>query len=165
MSSRTTMRAGPPASRLPHVMYVGLALTAAAMLFPLVDLATVDSLAGHVRDTYPYWSADLVAGDRNAIVIYLSVVGLLGIAGWIWAIWTVTKHRRAARRVTTVMFLLGAGVALFDLTFHGDKYDRVLPPLYGTIGLLPSLAGLVAVILVWRLTPPSDASASTGEDQ
>ncbi|MEV0431515.1 hypothetical protein [Micromonospora sp. NPDC050495] len=140
-------------------MYAGLALTVAAMLLPFIDMFTVDSLTDHVRETYPDWSADLVSGDRNAIVIYLCAVGLLGIAGWIWAIRTVAKHKPAARVVTTVLFALGAGVALFDLTFYGDKYDRVLPAMYGIVGLLPSLAGLVTVCLVW-LRPPSDVAAS-----
>lgn len=150
MSSRTPTQTRPSPPRRPYAMYAGLALTAAATLVPLIDLVTVDSLTDHVRAAYPYWPADLVAGDRNAIVIYLSAIGLLGIAGWLWAIWAVAKHKRTARLVTTVMFVLGASIALIDLNFSEAAYDRVIPPLYGTLGLLPSLAGLVAVILVWR---------------
>lgn len=160
MSSRTTTQARPPTPRCPYAMYAGLALTAAATLVPLIDMVTVDSLTDHVRAAYPYWPAALVTGDRNAIVIYLCVIGLLGIVGWLWAIRTVAKHKRTARRVTTVGFVLGTGVALFDLTFSGGEYDRVLPPLYGIIGLLPSLAGLVTVLWVWRLTAPSNAGMS-----
>lgn len=141
-------------------MYAGLALTAAATLLPLVDLVTVDSLAAHVRDAYPYWPTTLVDGDRNAIVIYLSVVGVLGLAGWLWAIRSVLTRTRHTRRVTAVMFILGTSVAVFDLTFTGGQYDRVLPAPYGIVGLLPSIAGLVATLSVRRLRVRCDTGRS-----
>jgi hypothetical protein len=141
-------------------MYAGLALTVAATGLPLVDMVTVDSLAAHVRDAYPQWPTQLVNGDRNAIVIYLSAVGVLGLAGWLWAIRSVLTRKRNARRVTTVMFTLGTSVALFDLVFTGGQYDRVLPSLYGIVGLLPSLAGLVAARSVRRLPVRYDAGGS-----
>ncbi len=144
-------------------MYAGLALTAVATAVPLVDLATADSLAAHVREAYPHWPTTTVNGDRNAIVVYLSAVGVLGLAGWLWAIRSVVTRQPRARRVTAVMFSLGTGVALFDAGFTGGQYDRVLPTLYATLGLLPSLAGLIAVLSIRRPAPhhaPHDASTT-----
>ena len=164
-TARSAPRTGPsaPGRTLP-VMYAGLALTAIAALVPLVDVATVDSLAGHVREAYPGWSADLVAADRNAIVTYLSAIGVLGIAGWLWTIRAVAKGKKRARAATTGMFVLGTGIALYNLTASGGEYERIIPALYRVIGLLPSLAGLVAVILVWRLGSPSDiGTAANGQ--
>lgn len=156
MTPRTPVSTRPPIPRPLPAMYAGVSLTAAATLLPLVDLVTVDSLATHVREAYPHWPTTTVNGDRNAIVVYLTVVGLVGIAGWLWAIRSVLTRKQTARRTTTLMFSLGVTVALFDLTFTGGEYDRVLPALYGTIGLLPSLAGLVAVLSVWRPSAPRE---------
>ncbi|MGY4957763.1 hypothetical protein [Streptomyces sp. NEAU-S7GS2] len=141
-------------------MYAGLALTAAAALIPLVDVATIDSLTGHVRGAYPRWSGDLVADDRNAIVIYLSVIGVLGVASWLWAIRAVTRRKHSMRRTVSVLFAFGAGAALFNLTWSAAAYDRVIPALYGVIGLLPALAGLATVVLVWRLDRPTVGGAA-----
>src|SRR4051795_3984777 len=79
-----------------RVMYVGMALTAALMLAPVVDAATVDSIASHVRGAYPHWPARLVAADRNAIVGWLGGVGLLGVAGGFLAVMSPPTGTRAA---------------------------------------------------------------------
>lgn len=47
------------------------------------------------------------------------------------------------------MFVLGTGVALFDLLVKDTSGDTGLPPLLGWTGMLPSLAGLLAVTLLW----------------
>ncbi|GAB3141768.1 hypothetical protein GCM10027290_15040 [Micromonospora sonneratiae] len=134
-------------------MYAGLALTAITTLVPLIDLVTVDSLTDHVRTAYPDWPAATVALDRNAIAGYLVIVGVLGIAGWLWTILGVTRRANWARTVSTVMFALGAGTALLNLTFTGGAYDNVIPARYSVPGLLPVLVGLVAVVLLWRGQP------------
>jgi hypothetical protein len=69
-----------------------------------------------VREAYPGWPA-----DRNAIVVYLSAVGVLGIAGWLWTIRAVTKGKNWSRAATTGMFVLGTGIALLNLTFSGGR--------------------------------------------
>ncbi|MFG3255807.1 hypothetical protein [Streptomyces sp. NPDC048172] len=132
------------------VMYSGLALTAAAALVPLIDLATVDSVTDHVRAAYPDWSASDVSKDRTAIVSYLAVVGALGVLCWLWAIRSVGRGSARARAVTTALFAVGACWALYDLTWSSAEYAHVIPVLYGVLGLLPCLAGLAAVVLVWR---------------
>ncbi|GAB2945125.1 hypothetical protein GCM10027280_37430 [Micromonospora polyrhachis] len=131
-------------------MYAGLALTAITTLVPLIDLVTADTLTNHVRAAYPEWPAATVALDRNAIVGYLVAVGVLGIAGWLWTIRGVTRHRNWARTVATIMFVLGVSAALLNLTFTGGAYDNVIPAQYSIPGLLPSLVGLVLVVLLWR---------------
>lgn len=131
-------------------MYVGLALTILATVAPLIDIATVDTLSDHVRDAYPNWGPDTVAADRNAMVIYLVVTGVLGTVMWGLSIWAVTTGRRRARALATTGFAAGAIVALMNLSLSGDEYDVILPYLYGTLTLLPCLPGLAAVIHLWR---------------
>ena len=132
-----------------RVMYVGLALTAALMLAPLVDLATADSIASHVRSAYPTWPDRLVTLDRNAIVIWLGSVGLLGVVAWLLAIRSARRGRRSARWVGTVMFALGLIMALVDVSVGGGAYQQVIPLAYGLLGLLPPAVGLAAVVLLW----------------
>jgi hypothetical protein len=139
-----------PARRRPAAMYIGLALTVLATLAPLVDVATIDTLSQHVRDAYPGWGPALVRDDRNAMVIYLLITGGLGIITWLWTIWAVTTRRRWARLAATTAFAAGAGVALLNLTLGGGHYHTILPLVYGLLTLLPALAGLAAVVSMWR---------------
>ncbi|WP_433354626.1 hypothetical protein ACQP25_13410 [Microtetraspora malaysiensis] len=139
-------------------MYAGLALTVIAAVAPFIDVATVDSITDHVRGAYPDWPADLVAGDRNAIIVYLSVVTLLGVVGWLWTIWAVAKRKRWSRVATTVMFVLGACHALSCLAFSGGQYANVVPYPYGALASLPVLAGLGVVIALWLRGPTTGAT-------
>lgn len=152
---RTTPDAYRTARR---VMYVGMALTAALMVAPLVDLATTDSIASHVRSAYPSWPDRLVNMDRNAITGWLGGVGLLGLVGWFWAIRAARPGKRSARWVGTIMFTLGLVISLTDASVGGGPYQQIVPLSYGLLGLLPVVVGLVAVILVWK--PPAGGRLS-----
>lgn len=136
-------------------MYLGLALTVLAAVAPALDLVTLDIVADHVRNAYPNWPDDMVAADRNAIVGYMAGVGVLGIGCWLWAIAGVRKRSSRARLVSTILFSVGAIMALTDLTFSGEAYTtNVIPYLYGTLGLLPTVPGLLAVVRLWRPKQP-----------
>ncbi|MER5392232.1 hypothetical protein [Saccharopolyspora sp. NPDC002686] len=103
-----------------------------------------------MRSAYPDWPDGLIAMDRNVIAGYLATIGVLGIAGWLWTIVGVRKHARWVRVVGTIMFALGASAALLNMSLSGGAYTNVIPPLYSTLGALPALAGLAAVVLIWR---------------
>ncbi|HEX6445829.1 MAG TPA: hypothetical protein VF053_12130 [Streptosporangiales bacterium] len=154
---RTTPDAYRSARR---VMYVGMALTAALMLAPIVDAATVDSIASHVRGAYPHWPERLVAEDRNAIAGWLAAVGLLGLGAWLWAIRSARAGRRSARWVGTVMFTLGLVVSLVDASVGGGPYRQIVPLAYGLLGLVPVAVGLVAVVLLWKPVRGRELSGS-----
>ncbi|MEV5570010.1 hypothetical protein AB0L06_08165 [Spirillospora sp. NPDC052269] len=140
----------PPAGVRPAALYAGLVLSVLATLVPVVDVTTADTLRDHVRDAYPGWSASLVGKDHDAIVIYATVVGGLGVLCWLWTIWAALARRRHARALITTLFAVGTGVVLMNFSFSGGAYDRVLPDLYGYAGLLPAIAGVAAVVSAWR---------------
>ena len=48
-----------------------------------------------------------------------------------------------------VLALTGTSVAAFALLVRDTSGDTGLPPLIGTIGLLPCAAGLIAVVLMF----------------
>lgn len=147
--TRTQVRPAPRA-RLLLALYAGLALTVIAAVAPLIDIATVDTLTDHVRQAYPDWPASEVSKDRDAIAIYLAVAGGLGLVCWLVAIGAVAARRRWAKIAVTVLFAAGTLIALTNMSLGGENYDTILPPAYGLLGLLPCLAGLAAVVLVWR---------------
>ncbi|MEU6859627.1 hypothetical protein AB0B28_12240 [Glycomyces sp. NPDC046736] len=147
----TTMRTRTGGSgNLTLALWAGLALSLIGGVAPLIDMATVDSLSAHVRQAYPQWPADLVGKDRDAIAYSLAAVGGLGAAVWAVSLWAVAKGRRWTRGLVTSAFAVGTLVALTCASLSGDQYDQVLPPVYSALVLLPSLAGLAAVVLVWR---------------
>jgi hypothetical protein len=85
----------------------------------------------------------------SAVVAYLVTIGGLGVVAWLWTVRAVSRHKRWARPAATALFVLASGLALLDLTVQ-EYGRRILPTQVGLIGLLPCLAGLVAVVLLWR---------------
>ena len=160
MRPQTTRdREGPPvtehalpvsARRAVVAMYVGLALTIAAMLALIFDLAATGGLAQHLREVYAGYVAN--PPDEAGVAAYLFTLGALGVLGWLWMLWAVRRRKRWARPVATVLFLLASAVALINLTV--TEYDQtILPTQVGVAGLLPCVAGLAAVVVLWRREP------------
>ena len=83
-------------------------------------------------------------------MIILTVIGALGVVGWLWSIWIVTMRKGWAIWAATAMFVLGTSVAVASLLVKDTSGDTGLAPMLGWIGMLPCLAGLVAVALLWR---------------
>jgi hypothetical protein len=131
-------------------LYAGLALTVAAVIVAFIDHATGNVLAGHIRDGYPTYSRSRIDTAVTTYLIYLSAVGALGVIGWVATIRAFRAGKRWTTAAATVLFTIGAGVALFDLLVRDTSGDTGLPPLLGWVGMLPPLAGLVAVALLWR---------------
>jgi hypothetical protein len=79
---------------------------------------------------------------------YLVTIGALGITAWLWMVWAVIKQRRWARPAATTLFVLASGLAVANLTVR-EYGQTILPTQVGLVGLLPCLAGLAAVTLLW----------------
>ena len=139
-----------PARSAMVAMYAGLALTVVTLAVTYIDQATANELADHIRAGYPTYSEARIDSATTTYLVYVSIIGALGVISWLWAIWTVNGGKRWARGATTAMFALGTGISLFDLLVRDTSGDTGLPPLLGWIGMLPCLAGLLAVTLLWR---------------
>ena len=131
-------------------LYAGLGLTVVALIVLYVDHATANVLAGHVRAGYPTYTQARIDTAVTTYLVYLSVVGALGIICWLATIWAVKAGKRWARGAATTLFVLGTGIAMTDLLVKDTSGDTGLPPLLGWAGMLPCLAGLLAVVLLWR---------------
>lgn len=131
-------------------MYIGLMLTIVTMIVLYVDHATANVLADHIKAGYPSYSQSRIDSAVMIYLVYLSVVGALGIVSWFWVIWAASKNKWWTRWVAAVMFLLGTSTALFNLFVRDTSGDTGLPPLLGWVGILPSIAGLLVLILLWK---------------
>lgn len=131
-------------------MYLGLGLTVVAMIVLYVDHATANVLAAHIRAGYPTYTPARIDSAVTTYLVYLTVVGALGIICWLLAIWAARMGKRWVRGAATAMLALGAGIAVMDLLVRDTSGDTGLPSLLGWVGVLPCLAGLLAVTRLWR---------------
>jgi len=154
----TTTKRHQPALR---AMYAGLVLTVVATIAPYVDRAIGNVLADHIKDGYPTYSHEQIDAAVTLWMVILSVVGALGIVSWIWTIWAVRARKAWARWAVAAVFVLGTSVALTALLIKDTSGDTGLAPLLGWSGMLPCLAGLGAVLLLWRPSRPSSRTKRT----
>jgi len=133
-------------------MYGGMALTVVAAAALLVDLATADTLTARLNAAYPAdYSAAKMASERSTALTYLFGAAAAGVPLW-WA--TLRAHRAGrswTRPMATMVFVVATCLAVFNLAV-------LLPVTLGVIGLLPCLAGLVAVVGLWRRPAPAELS-------
>ena len=136
-------------------MYVGVLLTVLATVAPYVDRATAGLLATHIREGYPDFPPARVDSAVTTWLVLLTVVGVLGLAGWLLSIRAVSAGKPWARWAATGLFALGTAVALTALLVEDTSGATGLAPHLGWIGILPSVAGAVAVTMLWRGAPVS----------
>jgi hypothetical protein len=130
-------------------MSAGLILTIVATVVPFLRTPTGELIARHVRAGYPSYDDRQVGAAVMIYLVGLAVVGVLGTACWVVSIVATHAGKRWVPWVATVAFVVGTGIALFDLSIRDTSGDTGLPPLVGWIGVLPSVAGFVAVLLLW----------------
>jgi hypothetical protein len=70
-------------------MYAGFGLTVVALIVLYVGHATANVLAGHIRVGYPAYTQARIDSVVTTYLVYLSVVGALGIICWLATIWAV----------------------------------------------------------------------------
>ena len=127
-------------------MCAGLGLTVGVTLIPHLARGR---LSDHIQAGYPDYPPARIDSAVSIYVVYLSVVGALGILCWLGAIWAVKAGKRWAPAAAAATFAVGTGVALFNLLVKDTSGDTGLPPMLGWAGLLPCLAGLVALLLLF----------------
>ena len=127
-------------------MGIGLLITVIVSIALIIDQLNGQTLVRHVQVLYAPHDLN---PDPNILFGYLYVVGVIGILLWLATIWGIIQRKRGARVVATIVFVLGSSVALFNV-FVSEYGMQIFPTLWGVLGLLPSVAGLVAVIVLWR---------------
>jgi hypothetical protein len=139
--------AQPPRERPAiRAIYAGVALTVAATIVPHLD---ANGLADHIRAGYPAYTQSRIDRAVTTYLVYLTVLGGVGVIAWLSTLRSVKAGMRRARALATTLWAVATAIALFDLLVRDTSGDTALPPLVGWLGLLPSLAGLLAVTLLF----------------
>ncbi|KRF20649.1 hypothetical protein ASG90_18965 [Nocardioides sp. Soil797] len=135
-------------------MWVGLALTLLATVVPFLAPQVIED---HIRDSYPGYSAGELDDAVNGWLMIIGMLGGLAVVGWGVSIWATL---RASRPKLWVSLMGGLGIALFltaALTPE-ESGDVGLAPAYGGLLVLPCIAGIAAVTLVWKASAPTTSS-------
>ncbi|MER6952238.1 hypothetical protein ABT294_50340 [Nonomuraea sp. NPDC000554] len=148
----TTLKQRPGNRTALTTMYVGAGLTAVATLFPFIDRATTTVMADHIRAGYPAYEPGAIDAAVAAYLVILATVGGLGLLGWLGTIWAVRADKRWASWSAIGLLAIAVTFALVALTVRDSSGDVGLAPLLGWLQVLPCVAGLVAVPLLWRRT-------------
>ncbi|MEV5779250.1 hypothetical protein AB0L49_50285 [Streptomyces antimycoticus] len=131
-------------------MYAGLALTVLATIATYVDRGTTHLLADHIRADYPTYPQARVDSAVTTYLVVLSVIGALSVLAWLTTARAVKAGKRWARPTATVMFVIDTSVGLTGLLTNDTSGETGLPLTMGWAGMMPCLAGVVAVALLWR---------------
>jgi hypothetical protein len=154
-------RSAPTVRAAVRLMYAGAAVSTANLILLMAVLG--DMRAYHAVLGHRLTAAQV--SEVNTLFITLFIVwSLVPIAAWLWMARATGQGRNWARILSTVLF----GVATLDLTgaFRWPPGNQVslVPFVFGpTIPVLTWLAGLAAVLLLWRpasgafFKPPSSA--------
>jgi len=142
MSRPATRQRGSGASALWAAFVLSAVLAAAA----IADQAAIHALRDYSTDMYARYDVPANSGALYAILYTAAVVGALS---WLPAVIGAHKGRRWAPAAATVAAVIAAGLAL--LMFTTAEYGEMLfPPVWGVLALLPALAGVLGVVLLFR---------------
>ncbi|MEN5074841.1 hypothetical protein ABE437_13560 [Isoptericola cucumis] len=159
MSDRTQTDRTQRTEAVPAAMWIGAGLTLFCALAPLLDHALTGMISAHVRAAYPDWDAATVSTEATAITAWLVGTAVLGLVGWAVTIPATAKGRRWARPTAVALLVAGLVVAATNLSLGGEAYDVIVPTTFGLLTLLPTVAGLVAVL---TMGGAARAAAPTG---
>ncbi|MFI6735521.1 hypothetical protein ACIBI9_21560 [Nonomuraea sp. NPDC050451] len=129
------------------MMFGGAVLTLIAALFPLIDQP---ALADHLRAGYPAYGPEEIGGAVTAYTVIVAVVGAIGLLGWFATVWAVRVGKGWARWLASGLLAIAAVIAVAGLTVQDVNGQVGLAPLVGWIQVLPCVAGLAAVVPLWR---------------
>jgi hypothetical protein len=128
------------------VMGMGLTLTVAVTVYPFVNPGL---LADHIRAGYPsYHSAEIATAVTGYLVI-LSVLGGLGVLSWLGTIWATWARTSWTPWLATAILAIAVCVAIAGLTVKDTSGDVGLAPAVGWLQVMPCVAGLSTVVLLW----------------
>ncbi len=138
-------------------MYVGLVLTVLVALIPLGDHVAGNVLADHIAAGYPSYSQREIDSAASMYLVLLSIVGALGIVGWLVGVRAAVRWPRAvAGSVTTLLLVAAVGVALTGMFVPDTSGDTGLPLSLSWWLLLPCVPGLYAVAQLWTARRPAE---------
>jgi cytochrome bd-type quinol oxidase subunit 2 len=137
-------------------MYVGAVISGISLI---VTLTTIGSLRTAIHKANPALSASKLHSAETVAIVLAIIVGLIGIALWIWMARANRAGKNWARITATVFFGLDTLSLLAALR-------QAEPALSRTVTLLTWLVGLGAIILLWqRISSAYFAASAPGKQR
>ena len=137
-----------PVARAVRVMYVG---AWASLIGIVIDLLTVHSLQARLVTMTNANGTRLttaqVTRQEHWAIGSLIVMGLIGVALWVWLARSSRDGKSWARVVSTVIFGIATLGVIGDVNGSSALAGTIETRIYG---IVVWLIGLVAVILLWR---------------
>lgn len=136
------VRPGPPPSVVMAVrlMYAGAVVSALSLI---VGLATIGSLRSSLHKSDPTLTASQLHSLQSVVVVGSVVIGVIGVALWVWMALMNKAGKSWARIVSTVLFGLDTLFLLLGVARAGAAAGTL-------VSILTWLIGLGAVIFLWR---------------
>jgi hypothetical protein len=154
--------APPPVLMAVKLMYAGAVLSALAAIYTAV---TAGGLKTAILKGHPLYTTAQVHKAETSIVISAIVGGLLAVGLWIWmARMTGTGHKWA-RIVASVLF----GINTVDVLITISQASAITAVEANAgvsiaLGVLVWLAGLGAIVLLWRGESSQYMAAASAKD-
>ncbi|HEY2508624.1 MAG TPA: hypothetical protein VGI58_19055 [Streptosporangiaceae bacterium] len=121
-------------------MYVGAALQTLGII---LSLATIGSLRSQIHKKFPTYTSAQIHSAEVVGVVAVVVVGIIGIALWLWMARANGTGHRYGRIVATVLFALYTLDILLSFA-RAQAFTGLI------FGLLTWLVGLGATWFLWR---------------
>jgi hypothetical protein len=130
----------PSITNAVRIMYAGAVISIIGIV---IDILTVNATKSAIEKKSPHLSASQLTSDQHALVAGFIVSGAIAAAAWIFIALKCRVGRNWARLTGTVLF----AIATIDLLGAAIAPEAGLVKIWS---LVVWLAGLAAVILLWR---------------
>jgi cytochrome bd-type quinol oxidase subunit 2 len=127
-------------------MYIGMVLTLIAAGVYVVDQ---DAISQSVTGRYADYTPAQMDAARSFLTFYLLTIAAVGVVCWLVMIWAARKGKRWTTVTSTIIFALALLFALANFVIE-EYGNRVVPVSMAIASLVPCVAGLIAVIYLWK---------------
>jgi hypothetical protein len=132
-----------------HSVAVAVGLSLVLVVVAVVDQVGGRGLAEHAAAIYAPAGTKPAPGLLYGLVYTVAVVDLVL---WFLVFRVVRAQRRWASGLAVVVTVITAVLAV-TLLVSSEYGARIFPPLWGVLAALPAVAGVVAVVLLFRVRP------------
>ncbi|MFB9836431.1 hypothetical protein [Actinoallomurus acaciae] len=132
-----------------RAVVVAIALSLVLAVAAIIDQTGGHSLTDHTDAVYRSSGKQPSAALLYGLVYTVAVIDAVL---WLLVLGVARSHRLPASALAVTVIVITAGLAL--LLLASSEYDaRIFPPLWGTLAILPAVAGILATVFLLRRAP------------
>ncbi|MGV9349409.1 hypothetical protein ACWDSD_32355 [Streptomyces spiralis] len=129
-----------------YAVVVAIALSLVLAMAAIVDQAGGRTLSDHADAVYASSGKQPAPSLLYGLVYTVAAVDALL---WLLVLRAARSHRRSAVILVVIVILVSASLAAL-LLVSSEYGARIFPPLWGVLAILPTVAGIVAAVLLRR---------------